>query len=144
MQKIYGFQIKPDKIYCGDALSLLKKFPSNHIDCVVTSPPYWAMRDYGIKGQLGLESDFKDYICKLCDVFDEIKRVLKDQGTCWVNIGDTYYTRSSNSFLNDQLTSKKRAKKLGISKANAVRGRGLLVDKNLTLIPLRFALEMQL
>lgn len=136
-------KIQLNKVYCGDAIKVLEKFPSNRIDCVVTSPPYWAMRDYGVKEQLGLESDFKDYINKLCDVFDEVKRVLKDEGTCWVNIGDTYYTRSSNSFLKDQLTSLKRSKKLGISKANAVRGRGLLKDKNLTLIPLRFALEMQ-
>lgn len=136
-------KIQLNKIYCGDAIKVLERFPSNRLDCVVTSPPYWAMRDYGVKEQLGLESDFKDYISKLCDVFDEVKRVLKDEGTCWVNIGDTYYTRSSNSFLNDQLTSLKRSKKLGISKANAVRGRGLLKDKNLTLIPLRFALEMQ-
>ena len=81
-----------NKIICGDALSELKKFPNESMDCVMTSPPYWALRDYGIKGQLGLEPTFQEYITKLCDIFDEVKRVLKKTGTCWVNMGDTYGT----------------------------------------------------
>jgi len=132
-----------NKIIRGDALEVLKTLPSESIDCLVTSPPYWALRDYKIKGQVGLESDFNEYIKKLCDIFDEGKRVLKKTGTCWINLGDTYYTKSGGSFLNDQLNSNKRIKKLGINKANAIRGRGLLEDKNLTLTPLRFAIEMQ-
>ncbi|HOW36965.1 MAG TPA: DNA methyltransferase, partial [Candidatus Pacearchaeota archaeon] len=132
-----------NKIIRGDALQVLKTLPSESVDCIVTSPPYWALRDYKIKEQVGLESDFNDYIKKLCDIFDEGKRVLKKTGTCWVNLGDTYYTKSGGSFLNDQLNSNKRIKKLGINKANAIRGKGLLADKNLTLTPLRFAIEMQ-
>ena len=132
-----------NKILRGDALQVLKTLPSESIDCIVTSPPYWALRDYKIKEQVGLESDFNDYIKKLCDIFDEGKRVLKKTGTCWVNLGDTYYTKSGGSFLNDQLNSNKRIKKLGINRANAIRGKGLLEDKNLTLTPLRFAIEMQ-
>lgn len=132
-----------NEIYCGNGLELLKKLQNNIIDCVVTSPPYWALRDYKVKGQLGLEPNFDDYISKLCDIFDEVKRVLKDEGTCWVNIGDTYYTKSGGSFLNDALTPKTRIKKIGINRANAIRGQGLLEDKNLTLVPFRFALEMQ-
>jgi site-specific DNA-methyltransferase (adenine-specific) len=61
------------------------------VNCCVTSPPYWALRDYGVKGQLGLEPTFQEYITKLCDIFDEVKRVLRKDGTCWVNLGDTYY-----------------------------------------------------
>jgi DNA modification methylase len=136
-------KIQLNKIYCGDAIKVLEKLPSKSVDCVVTSPPYWALRDYKIKGQLGLEKDFDDYINKLCDVFCRIKRVLKDEGTCWVNLGDTYYSKSGSSFLNDKLTSSKRIKKLGINKANELRGLGLLKEQNLTLIPFRFALEMQ-
>lgn len=79
-----------NKIIHGDALEVLKTLESESIDCVVTSPPYWALRDYGVEGQLGNEPNFKDYISKLCDIFDEIKRVLKKTGTCWVNLGDTY------------------------------------------------------
>ncbi len=74
----------------GDSLTQLKTLPDESIDCVMTSPPYWALRDYGVKGQLGLESTFEEYINKLCDIFDEVKRVLKKTGTCWVNLGDTY------------------------------------------------------
>ena len=132
-----------NKIIRGDALQVLKTLPSESIDCIVTSPPYWALRDYKIKDQIGLESDFSEYIKKLCDIFEEGKRVLKKNGTCWVNLGDTYYTKSGGAFLNDQLTGTKRVKKLGINKANEIRGRGLLEDKNLTLTPLRFAIEMQ-
>ncbi len=80
-----------NKIHNIDCLTGLKKLEDNTIDLCVTSPPYWALRDYGIEGQLGLESDFNDYINKLCDIFDGVKRVLKKTGSCFVNIGDTYY-----------------------------------------------------
>jgi len=135
--------IETNKIYCGDSLETLKKIPDKFVDCVVTSPPYWALRDYGTKEQIGLELHFDDYIKKLCDIFDEVKRVLKDEGTCWVNIGDIYYTKSGSSFLNDSFDSNERVKKLGINKANNLRGKGLLENKNLTLTPFRFAIEMQ-
>lgn len=78
------------KIYQGDALSVLETFHDETVDCVVTSPPYFALRDYGVEGQIGLEGYFGDYLVHLIQVFDEIKRVLKKTGTCWVNLGDTY------------------------------------------------------
>ena len=79
-----------NKIIQGDALEKLKEFPDESIDMVITSPPYWALRDYNVDGQLGLEPTFQEYIDRLCDIFDEVKRVLKNEGTCWINIGDTY------------------------------------------------------
>ena len=79
-----------NKILNGDALTKLKELPSNSINCCMTSPPYWALRDYGVDGQLGLEKTFDEYINKLCNIFDEVKRVLRDDGTCWVNLGDSY------------------------------------------------------
>jgi len=79
-----------NKIYCGDALKVLKTFPSESIDTVMTSPPYWALRDYEVEDQIGLESNFNRYISRLCDVFDEVKRVLKPSGSLWINLGDTY------------------------------------------------------
>ena len=90
-----------NQIICGDAYEVLKQFPSDTIDCVVTSPPYWALRDYGVEGQMGLELTFQEYLAKLCAIFDEVKRVLKASGTCWVNIGDTYYSNhgAANSRL---------------------------------------------
>lgn len=80
-----------NKVYLGDALETIKTFPDNSIDCVVTSPPYYALRDYGIDGQIGLEETPEAYIQRLVDLFHEIKRTLKDEGTLWVNIGDSYY-----------------------------------------------------
>jgi len=79
-----------NKIIQGDCLLKLKELADESVDCVITSPPYWALRDYGVAGQLGLEPTFQEYINDLCDIFDEIKRVLKKTGTCWVNIGDSY------------------------------------------------------
>ena len=95
-----------NKIYNGNAQEVLKNFPDESINCVMTSPPYWALRDYGIKGQLGLEKTFQEYINKLCDIFDDVKRVLRKDGTCWVNLGDTYYSISGGKFMNDNLGSK--------------------------------------
>lgn len=86
--------VNKNKIIQGDSLQVLKTLPDESVDCVITSPPYWALRDYGVAGQLGLEPTFQEYISKLCDIFDEVKRVLKKEGTCWVNLGDTYGTQS--------------------------------------------------
>lgn len=86
-----------NKVHNFDVLEGLKQIDSGSVDCVITSPPYWALRDYGVDGQLGLESTFQEYIEKLLQVFDEVKRVLKPSGTCWVNMGDTYYNNSSES-----------------------------------------------
>ena len=79
-----------NQLVLGDCLSELKNLPDQSVNCVVTSPPYWNLRDYGIEGQLGLEPTFAEYIDKLCNIFDEVKRVLRDDGSCWVNISDTY------------------------------------------------------
>lgn len=78
------------KIYHGNCLDILEKMPSDSIDCIVTSPPYYALRDYGNPYQIGLEPTHFDYLVHLIAVFDEVKRVLKKEGTCWVNMGDTY------------------------------------------------------
>jgi DNA modification methylase len=74
----------------GDALEVLKTLPSESIDCCITSPPYWDLRDYGVSGQLGLEKTPKEYVSKTVEVFGEVKRVLKKEGTLWLNLGDSY------------------------------------------------------
>lgn len=74
----------------GDCLEVLKTLPSNHVDCCVTSPPYYNLRDYENEKQIGLEATPYEYIEKLVRVFREVKRVLKDEGTLWINIGDSY------------------------------------------------------
>lgn len=86
-----------DRIIRGDALKVLQRLPEESIDCVLTSPPYWSLRDYGVKGQLGLEESPEEYIERLCLIFDEVRRVLKPTGTCWVVLGDAYTTRSSKT-----------------------------------------------
>lgn len=79
-----------DRVINGDCLQVLKEIPDNSIDCCVTSPPYYGLRDYGMAEQIGLEETPEQYIQKLVDVFHEVKRCLKDDGTLWLNIGDSY------------------------------------------------------
>jgi site-specific DNA-methyltransferase (cytosine-N4-specific) len=74
----------------GDAASVLSKMPSGCVRTVVTSPPYWSLRDYGIEGQVGLEDSVFDFIDALADLFEQVRRVLRDDGTLWLNIGDSY------------------------------------------------------
>lgn len=74
----------------GDALTALRRLKANSVQCVVTSPPYWGLRNYGIKEQIGLEETLPQFINKLVTVFAEIKRLLKDNGTVWLNIGDGF------------------------------------------------------
>jgi len=77
-------------LHLGDALDILCAMPGGSVDCVVTSPPYYGLRDYGIDGQIGLEDTPDAFIERLMDVFTEVRRVLADHGTCWVNMGDSY------------------------------------------------------
>lgn len=79
-----------NKVYNEDCLIGLKKLPDNCIDCCVTSPPYFGLRDYNVEGQIGLEKSPTEYIDRLTDVFTEVYRVLKPEGTLWLNIGDSY------------------------------------------------------
>lgn len=79
-----------NKVYLGDCKEVLQTFPDACIDCCVTSPPYFAQRDYGVDGQIGLEDTPEAYIERLTEVFMEVYRVLKPNGTLWLNVGDTY------------------------------------------------------
>ena len=83
--------IEKNTIINGNSLEVLKSLPDNSIDCCVTSPPYYALRDYGCDGQIGLEETPEKYIESLCDVFSEVRRVLTPQGTLWLNIADSYW-----------------------------------------------------
>jgi DNA modification methylase len=77
-------------LHCGDALDVLRALPDESVNCVVTSPPYFGLRDYGMPGQYGLEPTPTEYIATMAAVFAEAKRVLAADGTLWLNIGDTY------------------------------------------------------
>lgn len=135
-----GKKIKLDfdnsAIITGNALKVLKKIPSNTIQVIVTSPPYWGMRDYDIKGQIGHEAKLTTYISNLVKIFNEAKRVLKPEGTLWLNIGDCY-------------TSGNR-KYRAADKKNPARGMSLRPDtpkglksKDLIGIPWRLAFALQ-
>jgi site-specific DNA-methyltransferase (adenine-specific) len=162
--------LETNKIYEGNSLEVLKTFLDESIDMVMTSPPYWGLRDYGVEGQLGQEQTFQEYISKLCDIFDEIKRVLKKEGTCFVNIGDTYYYPSSNGSNDGRQGFEENAesnfihsvgngkclvcgnptdrqfcsKKCLNTTSNKFRSQNrLLPNKSLCNIPARFSIEMQ-
>jgi site-specific DNA-methyltransferase (adenine-specific) len=83
-----------NKIYLGDCLKSLKRIPDNYVDCVITSPPYWALRDYGVKNQIGREKSPVDYINNILEILKECKRIIKPTGTIFLNIGDSYYNRA--------------------------------------------------
>jgi DNA modification methylase len=87
-----------NKIYNEPCLDTLKHMPNDFLDCVITSPPYWQLRDYGYDGQWGLEPTFNQYLENLWSMMDEIYRVLKPTGTVWINLGDTYQ-RSNKCLL---------------------------------------------
>lgn len=78
------------EIIIGDALKILKDYPPNTFRCCVTSPPYWGLRDYGIANQIGAEMKLDDYVENLKIIFREVRRVLTDDGTLWLNLGDSY------------------------------------------------------
>ncbi|WP_460208404.1 DNA methyltransferase [Thiopseudomonas denitrificans] len=93
------------KIIVGDARRILQEIPEGHFNCVVTSPPYWGLRDYGINGQIGAETTVDDYIADLVRLFREVRRTLSDDGTLWLNIGDSY---TSGGGLGGTLTPRTR------------------------------------
>lgn len=83
-----------NRCYCMDAVTGLKQLDAGSVNCCATSPPYYRLRDYGVDGQIGLEPTPEEYISRLVGVFHEVWRVLRDDGTLWINIGDSYATNS--------------------------------------------------
>ena len=81
-------------ILTGDALEQLRHLPPESVHTCVTSPPYYNLRDYGAAGQIGNEASVEEYLQSLVSVFREVRRVLRTDGTLWVNMGDSYATRS--------------------------------------------------
>ena len=188
-----------NKIICGSAKPVLETLPSESVNCIVTSPPYFGLRDYGIeptiwdgaegcdhewgekrkipkttqwntggvfdpnnrkivqeekyigqfctkcsawRGSLGLEPTFELYIKHLCNIFDEVKRVLRNDGTCWVNLGDTYNSHSAKSKNVGGFEGKQMRNNKAYSDSKIVIKKTGVADKSLCLIPQRFAIEM--
>jgi len=106
------------------------------VNCCISSPPFWALRDYGVDGQLGLEPTFEEYLAKLCAIYDEVKRVLRKDGTCFVNLGDTY---SSGNYEGSVHESPGVGAKQSLDYKYV---RNDIKPKSLCLIPERFVIEM--
>lgn len=98
-----------NQIICGDAIQVLKGMPNGTVDCCVTSPPYWGLRDYGVEGQLGLEKTPELFVEKMVDVFREVRRVLKKEGTLWLNLGDTFYGGGRNRGNTQEVSDKQKS-----------------------------------
>lgn len=128
------------KLIKGDALKSLATLEDESIDCIITSPPYYSLRDYGIEGQIGLEDAVNDYVQSISDVMDEAKRVLKKDGLLFLNIGDTYYSGKGKSHGVDQKSSKRR---FGLRPVDKSGGLGIgLQRKSIIGVPWRVAIEM--
>ena len=126
----------------GDALDVLRTLDDDSVQCVVTSPPYWGLRDYGVDGQLGLEPTPEEYVARLVAVFAEVKRVLRDDGVLWLNLGDSY--AGSNCGSNDY----RETTGLGAKPTDRYKGQRPgtpvgLKPKDLVGIPWRVALALQ-
>ncbi|MFW6172504.1 MAG: DNA-methyltransferase [Elusimicrobiota bacterium] len=122
----------------GDAKDMLKEIPDLSVHCVITSPPYFRLRDYGIKGQIGNEDSINDYIQKLIEIFRRVKRVLRDDSTLWINMGDSYNGsggQGTNPYIWDKSVSDKKDGK-PINDPS-------LKKKDLIGIPWRLALALQ-
>ena len=131
-------ELPKNKIIQGAALEVLKTLPAESISCCISSPPYWALRDYGVNGQLGLEKTFEEYIDKLCTIYDEVKRVLRKDGTCFVNLGDTYHNTIPGSRDTERWPKQSRNDHTPNERYLSAN----LQVKSLCLIPQRFAIEM--
>lgn len=132
------------RVIVGDNRETLKLLPDASIQTVITSPPYWGLRDYGESEQIGLESTPQEFIEQLCLVFDEVWRVLKDDGTMWVNLGDSYAAFRDSKSTPDSLRIGDATKVASASNRNpaSLRQAGLK-HKDLVGIPWRFAFAMQ-
>jgi len=130
-----------NQIIHGDTQEVLREFPDQSVDMIITSPPYWALRDYGVEGQIGSEPQFGEYIVALIEVFAEAHRILKNHGSCWVNLGDTYGTGSgAGRREGKQATNRGTQSNLGWQEKGKAGVPGL--EKSLLQIPSRFAIEM--
>jgi DNA modification methylase len=127
-------------VFQGNAHSVLVDLPSNLFNCSITSPPYYWLRDYGVEEQIGQEETVEGYVNSIASVMDEVKRVLKDDGVLFLNLGDTYYSGKGESQGKDRKSSKRR---FGLRAVDKSGGLGIgLRPKTIIGIPWRVAIEM--
>jgi len=121
----------------GDVLKVLQSMSSESVQCVVTSPPYWGLRDYNVEGMIGLEPTLDEFLAKMVEVFAEVKRVLRKDGTVWLNMGDGYAGPSSRASNNGRSGFGNKRE------AVVNKGAGVFKTKDLMLMPSRLAIALQ-
>jgi DNA modification methylase len=127
-------------VHEGDALTVIQGLPAEHFHCVVTSPPYYWLRDYGMQGQIGHEESVAGYVSAIADVMDEVYRVLRKDGVLFLNIGDTYYSGKGKSHGIDPKSAKRR---FGLRAVDKSGGLGIgRRPKSIIGIPWRVTVEM--
>ena len=130
------------RIIPGDCIAGLRTLPDASVHCCVTSPPYWGLRDYGHEGQIGLEETPDAYVARMVEVFREVRRVLRDDGTLWLNLGDSYnaYNGNRGSSTSFQAATEKANPSLPAGHGLSCKS---LKNKDLCGIPWRVAFALQ-
>jgi len=125
------------KILQGNCIDKIKELEDNSIDCVVSSPPYFGLRDYGVDGQFGLEKTYQDYLANTVKIFKTFKPKLKDNATIWWNVGDSYSSGKRKTTINQFLRGNKN---YGVTRTPVQDG---IKEKDLLIIPNRVAIALQ-
>lgn len=128
-------------VHCGDVRTELAAMDTQSVNCVVTSPPYYGLRDYGVDGQIGLEASPAEYVAEMVAVFREVHRVLADDGVLWLNLGDSYYSGRGNPGPNS--ADEKQAARRGWVRTLDKPGQDWAKPKDLLGIPWRVAFALQ-
>ncbi|MCP4644496.1 MAG: site-specific DNA-methyltransferase, partial [bacterium] len=132
----------------GDCRTVLADLDAESVQCCITSPPYYGLRDYGVDGQMGMEQTPGDYVAGMVDVFREVRRVLRDDGTVWLNLGDSYGTSGGDTYsgFNQRWSGTGGKGNKQDATLDGIRERRLHVNprpKNLLGIPWRVAFALQ-
>ena len=126
----------------GSSLEKLRELPSNHVQCIITSPPYWGLRDYDNDEQLGQEDTPEKFVSNLADIFEEGMRVLRDDGTAWINLGDTYFGAKGGAWVGDNsITTEETGSEYRIKKKAPPKHKYLKI-KDLAGVPWKFAIDI--
>lgn len=128
-------------LYCGDALEVLRSLPDGSVDCCVTSPPYLGLRDYGTEGQVGLEATIGEYVASLVAVFSEVRRVLRDNATVWLNLGDSYNAYNGGAGPSSALSKRQTEARPRLSTGFGLQQKELK-PKDLMMVPARVAIAL--
>lgn len=128
-------------LWIADVVQALRAMDADSVDCVVTSPPYWGLRDYGVEGQIGLEPTLSEHLAVMVDVFEEVRRVLKPEGTCWVNYGDCYASSPNGRSAADTKAAGGDDRTFRDKPFSTIGG--ALKAKDLCMVPNRLAIALQ-